>query len=113
MDNAQQLIDKKALYEVPNNQVFMKNFLAGFSRGLGHAVAQIFFFAMLFALFAVFVKPQIQPILNLMERSVNSMESVQQMQQEILDEPNSGNPEQVDLSEILQQLNTGNGTTTR
>jgi hypothetical protein len=57
--------EDKTLYETPNSQIFWKNFLAGFGKGLGGLAVQLVLFFLFYLYFIYYIMPKIQPLLNL------------------------------------------------
>lgn len=112
METSQHTIQDHSLYQTSNTQIVLKNFLAGFSRGMGTIVAQLIFLGLLYLLFLRFVFPQVAPLFALLERTVTSMEQIQETQTQLLNPTESGsqNVQGIDLQELLQQLNTGGQT---
>jgi hypothetical protein len=71
----------KTLYDASALEIIGKNFLAGFSHALGGVIIQIGFFVVLGYFATIYLWPQIQPMMNLLSRSVESMEQLQQTMQ--------------------------------
>ena len=86
--------EDKTLYETSNNDIFWKNFLVGFGRGLGGLAVQIVLFLLFYFYFMYFVMPQIQPLLNLLP---NSKKEEQQSNGGLLDQFLNPSSDSVDL----------------
>lgn len=54
----------KSIYEASPGEIFWKNFLAGFGRGLGGIFVYLLFLLILYFLFYYFLLPKIMPLVN-------------------------------------------------
>lgn len=64
-ENKNDLISKsKTIYEAGPGEIFWKNFLAGFSRGLGGVFVYIFFLLIIGGIVYTFVLPKIMPTIT-------------------------------------------------
>lgn len=97
-EDKKDLISKtKTIYEARPVEIFWKNFLAGFSRGLGGIFVYIIFLIIIGWVMVNFALPKIMPaITNLMNLS-KSLESVSR----IKSGPANLIPENLDLQKLL------------
>ncbi len=64
-ENKNDLISKtKTIYEAGAGEIFWKNFLAGFGRGLGGVFVYIIFLLIIGAIVYTFVLPKFMPLIN-------------------------------------------------
>lgn len=91
MDKNQNLYSQSAF------QIFIKNFLAGFARGLGNISLYLLF---LFLSYQYIIKPKLGDITEFFDLYKDSMQSFKQLQQVTpkLDQPT------IDINNLLQQL---------
>ena len=78
-------------------QVFIKNFIAGFARGLGSLFVYILF---TFVSYYFLVKPQLPQVKHFFELYQKSVESITQLKQPSLSMPNTN----FDVQDLLKQL---------
>jgi hypothetical protein len=68
---------EKSLYEVGYNEIFWKNFLVGFARGLGGLATHLVLLVIVYLFFLYVVLPKFQPLINMMEKTQQNMEKLQ------------------------------------
>lgn len=85
--------EQKSLYEATNSEIFWKNFLVGFGRGIGGLAVQIVLFGLFYLMFMALVMPKIQPLLNL----IPSNQPKQESSSGILDRFMNGGSDSIDL----------------
>lgn len=78
------------LYSASYREIFFKNFLVGFARGLGGIVVQILFLVILFQLYQQVLQPQLGPLLDTLMNSIQRLENLQQSPQSFRFELPSG-----------------------
>lgn len=59
---------EKSLYDATYSEIFFKNFLIGFARGLGGLFVQIVLLVVVYLGVVYFIVPKFQPIINFFER---------------------------------------------
>ena len=91
MDTAQ------TLYSQTPFQIFIKNFLAGFAKGLGTVVL---YALTIFLSYQYLIKPKLGDITEFLDLYKTSMESVKQLQAT----PSKTNQPSVDINSLLDQL---------
>ncbi len=72
MNDPDQLYTGKSIYDVSKSEIFWRNFLAGFARGLGNFLFTIIMFVIITMLTAQFLMPFVNPIFN----SLNSLNGI-------------------------------------
>lgn len=101
----------KTIYEASTAEVFGKNFVAGMAHALGAVIIQLCFLLLLAYISFRYFMPEIQPILDMMNRSVSAMEQLQggMMIEEsgtVQTAPGSNsttNPQMMQLQQLLNQ----------
>jgi hypothetical protein len=71
------LPDDNSLYTASNTEIFYKNFLAGFARGLGGLAVNLAFLAIVYFSFVSIVLPKIRPFVDAF---INAQESIGRFQ---------------------------------
>jgi len=97
-ENKNDLIsNNRTIYDASSGEIFWKNFLAGFSRGLGGFISFIILWLIIFVIFSNFVLPKIMPSItkytNIFE-SLGSINSKKSGQIDII-------PENLDFQKLL------------
>ena len=90
----------RTIYDVGPMEVFWRNLLAGFARGLGSLVVYVIFIVILGFFFSRFILPQLQPLISSFADSVNTLNALQHSQ--VM--PSSGSPGQTPAPSDLQNL---------
>jgi len=98
-DKKDSLSNGKTIYDVGPGEIFWKNFLAGFGRGLGGAFVYIIFLLIATGLVVRFVLPQFAPIIDNFTNLSKSLESISKTK------PGGNNivPQNLDLQKIFGQ----------
>ena len=98
--------DTRTIYDAKWIEIFGRQFLAGFARGLGGMFVYLTFIVILFFVASRFLLPRIQPLIDTLETSISvlekqsdNMEKVQDIRQSI--------PEGLDVNSLLQQFQQG------
>ena len=98
MDN--DLVSKtKTIYEAGAGEIFWKNFLAGFARGLGGVFVYLVFLLILSGVIYKFVWPQLMPMITTYSNLIKSFESISNTKSGI----NNIIPKNLDLQKLLGQ----------
>ncbi len=66
-----------SLYKVSSREIFYKNFLVGFSRAFGALVMQVIGLAFFYFLFARFVLPFVNPMLDQLQIMISQLQQFQ------------------------------------
>jgi hypothetical protein len=85
LSDEDQLTDTKSIYNVSKWEIFWRNFIAGMGRALGAIILQAIFLLVIVNLFMNQVWPVIQPILQMMETTTQSLEQLNQQTQQDFD----------------------------
>lgn len=93
------------LYTQSSFQIFIKNFLAGFAKGLGSLTLYIL---TLFLSYQYIVKPKLGDITEFIDLYKESMQSFKQLQ--TVTSPQNNQPT-IDINSILEQLQVPTQTT--
>lgn len=99
-ENKTDLVSKtRTIYEAGSGEVFWKNFLAGFSRGLGGVFTYLIFLVIISVVFVNFVLPKLLPSITGYMNILKSAGSVSNTK------PGSGSiiPENLDIQKLLGQ----------
>lgn len=98
-DRKDLLSKNKTLYDAGAGEIFWKNFLAGFGRGLGGVFVYIFFLLIFGLVFYKVVLPKFMPAINNLMGLSESLKSVQNIK------PGAVNliPENLNLQKLLGQ----------
>jgi hypothetical protein len=76
-EDKRDLVSKtKTIYEAGAGEIFWKNFLAGFSRGLGGVFVYIFFLIIISVVIYIFVFPKLEPLITGYTNLLNSFNSI-------------------------------------
>jgi hypothetical protein len=78
IDRDDRLTKQKSLYEASVGEIFWRNFLAGFSRTLGAVFIYFVFMGIVSAIFWAIAWPQIQPMIGMYSKSIDSLNSLQE-----------------------------------
>lgn len=88
-DQKDRITHTKTLYDVKAGEIIWRNFLAGFSRGLGGIIVYFVFIGIIASIFTTYVYPQIKPFIDEYRQAV---QMVNQFNQPTTNpEPGSGN----------------------
>ena len=87
----------QTLYSQTPFQIFIKNFLAGFAKGLGTVTL---YFLTIFLSYQYLIKPKLGDITEFLDLYKTSMESIKQIQTT----PSQTNQPNVDINSLLDQL---------
>lgn len=101
-ENNNDMVSKtKTIYEAGIGEIFWKNFVAGFSRGLGGVFVYVFFFVIIGLLFYNFVLPKLMPSITAYMDIFKSLGSISKLKSN----PNSAIPENlnIDFQKLLGQ----------
>lgn len=72
MKDPDQLPSGRSIYEVSHSEIFWRNFLAGFARGLGNFIFTLLLFFIITAITARFLMPIVNPLFESMT-SINGI----------------------------------------
>lgn len=62
MNDPDVLSSGRSIYDAPKSEIFWRNFLAGFARGLGNFIFTIVLFVIITTLTAQFLMPLVNPV---------------------------------------------------
>jgi hypothetical protein len=85
--------DKKSLYDAGYGEIFFKNFLVGFARGLGGLFTYLILLAIVYYSFVTTVLPKLQPLINTFQSTQETLQKIQKpatMLNTIFDNNSSG-----------------------
>lgn len=99
-ENRADLVSKtKTIYEAEAGEIFWKNFLAGFARGIGGVFVYIIFLLIISVVFTNFILPKLMPtVTGYMDlfKSIGSISNTKSQLDNIV-------PENLDLQKLLGQ----------
>ena len=76
-ENKNDIVSKtKTIYNASPGEIFWKNFLAGFSRGLGGIFVYLIFLFIIIVLFINFVLPKLTPLITNYTNLLKSLDSI-------------------------------------
>jgi hypothetical protein len=99
-ENKSDVVSKtKTIYGASVGEILWKNFLAGFSRGLGGVFVYLIFLLIISVLFYNFVLPKLMPSVNVFMNTFKSLNSVSNIK------PESGNliPQDLNIQKLFGQ----------
>lgn len=73
----------KSIYDVSKSEIFWRNFIAGFARGLGGFLFAVIIFAILTALTAQLLMPYLNPIIESLSSLTGTMNSLNDSQSRV------------------------------
>lgn len=72
-----QLTNSKTIFDVSAGEIFWRNLVAGAGRAIGGIIFQIIFFFILFQIFNQFLLPTIQPLLDTLSITTETLQKFQ------------------------------------
>jgi hypothetical protein len=79
VDKADRISGTRTLYDASAGEIFWRNFLSGFARGLGMILVYVIFIVLVSLLAARFIVPVVQPFINQYSNLMKSFSSIQQV----------------------------------